>query len=192
MVAINKIIGTCCGTNELVSTLMSHLPFGKNNDEEQAEEVKPNPQQKPQNKPNKKKKGKFTDKEMKYELTMWKDLPLKVRKAAKELGYEQESWDSSSLLPIGHKHWHALTEDERKAVEALGWEKEAWEKQYQETAYGDLPELQKKAAAAVGITDDHTWHHWPHDLEHSHWDDLKDEQKQAMAVFGWTKSEWDH
>lgn len=180
---VDQLMDTCCGGGT--------LPFGKNSKEE--EEI---PETKLQHNaikvPAKKKinKGKFTDKDMKYEVTVWKDLPLKVRKAVKELGYDSDKWDNSEKLPIEHKHWKDLTEGELKAVEVLGWEEEAWEHHYEHHEFKNLPDVQKRAAEALGMNEE-TWCHWPKELEHKKWDDMAEDQKQALSVFGWHKSEWD-
>lgn len=176
---LDTVLNTCCGGG------------GKNDwkpEKEKPETQQAQPMKKPQNK---KKKGKFTDKDMKYETTVWKDLPLKVKKACQELGYDKDKWDNSEPQPIEKKRWKDLTEAELKAVETLGWEQEAWEHQYDHTEFKDLPELQKKAAEALGITDEHKWNHWPHELEHKHWNGLTEEEKQALAVFGFHKTTWD-
>lgn len=191
---LDKLLGVCCGDN---SPLGGKMPWNKNNkDEDHDVAVKPTKQNaKPSNvKPSPMQKanknGKFTDKDMKYETIVWKSLPLSARKAAQDLGYDQTKWDSSEHLPIEHKHWRDLDEKELKAVKTLGWEEEAWERQYEHHKWADLPDLQKKAAVAAGLTED-TWeHHWPANLE-KHWDDLAEEDKNAMAVFGWCKSAWD-
>jgi hypothetical protein len=141
---VDNVLRSCCGSNDLIGNLMNHLPFGKKNNEEEEvadtgnkpEVVKPE-FVKPVTTPasdKKTSKGKFADKHMKYEFTVWKDLPMKVRNAARELGYDQEKWDNDSEegVPVADKHWRDLTEEEKKAVDTLGWDEDAWENKYED------------------------------------------------------------
>lgn len=190
---VDKVLSACCGDSDL----MNKLAGKKNHDNEEDEDIadegattnnKPDP-----NKVTlmKKKKGKFTDKESKHELLKWKDLPLKARRAAEDLGFDDTKWDAGADLAVEHKHWEDLTEKELKAVEFLGWDKDAWEHKYEESDWADLPELQKKAATAAGF-DQEKWDDddWPTNLDRN-WDDLSDEDREAMAVLGWTQPKWD-
>lgn len=137
------------------------------------------------------KKGKFTDREMKYELTTWRGLPMKARRAAQDLGFDQEKWDAKGYVDADYKHWWDLREDERHAVEVLGWEEDAWEHKYENKSWADLPALQKKAAVSAGF-DEYKWDQdqWPDNLN-KNWDDLSLADKQAMSVLGWHKAKWD-
>jgi hypothetical protein len=138
----------------------------------------------------KKKKRTFTDKEMKYGLAKWKDLPIKVRRAVKDLDYDEAKWDGAERVHVSHQHWHHMTEAGIKSLEVLGWEEQAWEHQYEHHAWKDLPELQKKAATAAGFTEE-IWDDddWPENLE-KYWEALSEEDKHAMAVLGWTENSW--
>lgn len=189
---VDKIMSACCGDSPLINAMKTKLPWHKNSnntdDDDVADSGKVN-----SNKINlaTKKKGKFADKEMKYELAKWKDLPLKARRAAEDLGYNPTAWDNAEDLPIEHKHWHDLSEAEIKAAEVLGWDHDAWEHKYEHKSWNDLPELQKKAATSAGFTQEEWDHdHWPEHL-HKRWDDLKEEDRQAMAVLGWHRRCWD-
>lgn len=135
-------------------------------------------------------KRKYMNQDMKFELTEWKKLPPKARKACEDIGYDEAKWDSSEEVDVCWKHWWDLSEKERKAVEILGWEEAAWESKYQWTEWKDLPKLQKKAAKAAGYTEDN-WQEWVEGLD-KWWDDLEKDEKEAMCVMGWTKSTWDH
>jgi len=183
---VDKVLSACCGDSSLVNAMKTKLPWHKDgvNDDEVAHQA-------PINMGQHKKKGKFTDKETKHELLQWKKLPLKVRHAAEDLGYDATKWDEAADLPIEHKHWHDLSEKEMKAAGILGWEKDAWEHKYEHFDWDDLPELQKKAAEAAGFTK-HDWDddHWPENLD-MRWDDITEEDRQAMAVLGWSKRTWD-
>ena len=167
------LLGACCGDNDLFGK------FSKPSTKEEKQEAKVDPQF----------KRNFLNQQMKFELTEWKKLPPKARKAAQDLGYDQEKWDSNYSVDASYKHWWDLTEDERKNVEILGWEETAWEEQYQWTEWKDLPKLQKKAAKIAGYTEDT----WQEDLDSLDvwWDDLSKDQKEAMCVMGWTQAKWD-
>jgi hypothetical protein len=201
----DKLINACCG--DKADALASKLPFkmtgGKDEDvdvtevaEEKKEEDIPAPvvvEEKVESQP-KKDGALFTDFEMKYELTVWKDLPAEVKAAAEEIGYDEAKWDAAEEVHVGHKPWHHLSESEIKAVKTLGWDEVSWEHQYDHTEWKDLPELQKRAATAAGYTE-LNWgappHEQPQNLEHKHWDELDEKDQQCMAVFGYTKKEWD-
>lgn len=186
----------CCGNQGLMnSALTNKFPWQKKTDENDQEEmistVNTN-----SNKPNllgfgNLKKGKFSDREMKYELCKWRDLPMNARRAAEDLGYDREMWDAKEACEADHKHWWDLTEKERQAVEVLGWEESAWEHRYEHCSWADLPALQKRAAVSAGF-DQHMWDddHWPENLN-KRWDDLTDSDRQAMSVLGWHKGKWD-
>jgi hypothetical protein len=134
-------------------------------------------------------KRNFLNKDMKFELSEWKKLPPKARKACEELGYNAEKWDNSEDIDATWKSWWDLTEDEKKNLEILGWEETAWEYQYQWTEWKDLPKLQKKAAKVAGYTEDN-WQEWVEGLD-TWWEDLGKDEKEAMCVMGWTQSTWD-
>ena len=89
----HNIISACCGGNNV-------NPFTKE-EEDQAEVVAPTPTSAPvvQTKPKPVVVSKeFSDKEAKYEDIPWANLPLSARKAAKVIGFAQESWDGKEWL----------------------------------------------------------------------------------------------
>jgi len=135
-------------------------------------------------------KRKFSNKDMKFELTIWKNLPQPVRKACKELGYDKNKWDNSEEVDCQWEHWEDLTDEQRKAVKVIGWEEAAWDSHYQWTEWDELPKLQKKAARVAGYTEDN-WQDWVEGLD-EWWEDLGHKEKQGLAVMGWTKYSWDH
>ena len=174
----------------MLQTLFTKLPWNKHKMDEE-EEVADVPAQRNDIKLVKKKKGKFSNHEMKYELCLWKDLPLKIRRAVEDIGYDQAKWDASEWQPIDDKHWNDLTEKELKSVELLGWDQESWTRKYEDFSWKDLPELVQRAATEAGFTEEQ-WdgNAWPANLE-KHWEDLVEEDKQAMSVLGYTKATWD-
>ena len=178
-----KILNACCG--DKADAVTSKLPLGKKpmngEDEEIADEKtgKIDPHF----------KKKFTNQDMKYELTVWKKLPPKARKACEELGYDESKWDNSEDVDVSWKHWKDLTETELKAIETLGWEEAAWESKYESFGWDDLPKLQKEAAKSAGYTEA-GWEDHLDGLD-KYWDDLEEKDKQAMCVLGWTKGSWD-
>lgn len=196
---VDKLMSVCCGDSELMNAMKNKLPWNKNHKNDDDDDDVADTNAKPNNKDNRnniklvhKKKSKFSDQEMKYELTMWKDLPLKARRAAEDLEYTPTKWDNAEDVPIEHKHWHDLSEKELKALAVLGWDDEAaWEHKYEHFNWKDLPELQKKAATSSGF-DEEKWDddHWPENLN-KRWDDMTKEDQQAMAVLGWHKGKWD-
>jgi hypothetical protein len=194
-----KILNACCGNKaDDTSTITSKLPFGGNkpttggnnttaaaeDDEEIADEKKDGEVLDSQF------KRKFMNQEMKFELTEWKKLPPKAKKACEELGYDETKWNNSEDVDCSWKHWEDLTESEMKALEIIGWESTAWESKYQWTEWNDLPKLQKKAVGSVGYTEDN-WDGDGVDSLDKWWDDLEEKDRQAMCVLGWRKSTWD-
>jgi len=164
------LLNACCADGGI---------FGGNKVETQKEEAKVDP----------KFLRTFLNQEMKFEMTEWKRLPMKAKKACQALGYTQESWDNSEAVDSTWKSWWDLSDDEKSNLETLGWEETAWEYQYQWTEWKDLPKLQLKAAKVAGYTED-TWQDWVEGLD-KWWDDLDKKEKEAMSVMGWTKQKWD-
>lgn len=185
---VDKLLSVCCGDNEL---LKAKMPWKKGGDKDEEQDVADT---KPANASRvhitHKKKGKFTDKEMKYELAKWKDLPLKTRRAVQDIGLDQEKWDTEADVAVYHKHWRDFDEKELVAMEILGWDEAAWEHKYEHTSWADLPEHVVKAATAAGF-DQAKWDGdiWPENLNKS-WADLTEEDKQAMSVLGWHEGKW--
>lgn len=132
----------------------------------------------------------FLNQQMKFELTEWKKLPPKARKAAQDLGYTKETWDNSETVDVSWKSWWDLTAPEKAALEVLGWEETAWEYQYQWTEWKDLPELQKKAAKIAGYDKDSWEEGWVEGLD-VWWEELGKKEKEAVCVLGWTQQKWD-
>lgn len=190
---VDKLMSVCCGDSALMNAMKTKLPWNKNhhNNHSGDHDVADTPVDRNKIHLTKKKKGKFDDKDMKYELSKWKDLPLKARRAAEDLGYDATKWDNAEEVSVEYKHWHDLSEKEVKACTVLGWEEAAWEHKYEHSSWEDLPELQKKAATSAGFTEE-LWDDddWPENLD-KHWDDLTEADKQAMAVLGWHKGKWD-
>jgi hypothetical protein len=134
-------------------------------------------------------KSNFWNQDLKFELTEFKKLPIKARKAAEELGYTEEKWNNSEGVDSTWEHWWDLTESQKKNLEILGWEETAWESQYQWTAWNDLPKVQKKAAKVAGYTEE-TWEEGLDSMD-KWWGDLSKDQREAMCVMGWTEKKWD-
>jgi hypothetical protein len=180
---VEKLLSVCCGDNEFLKT---KLPWNKTNhdDDNDVHDSKPTNHTS--------KKSKFTDKEMKYEHSNWRNLPLKARRAAQDVGFDQEKWDSGADdVSVFNKHWWDLKEKEQHAMEVLGWDEAAWEHKYEETSWADLPSHVKKAAIAAGFDED-TWDddEWPDNL-HMPWGELTQEDRNAMTVLGWHEGKWD-
>merc|ERR1712238_517656 len=45
-------------------------------------------------------KCKFSHKDMKHELCEWKNLPPKVKRAMKDIGYHKPKWDSGTYIEV--------------------------------------------------------------------------------------------
>jgi len=190
---INKLMYACCMESGLMNGIFKHKQSNNHDEEEliQNGNVNSKPNLLPGGLGQLVKKGKFTDREMKYQLSNWRDLPMKARRAAEDLGFDQEKWDAKGYVDADYKHWWDLDDNERRAVEVLGWEENAWEHKYEHSSWADLPALQKRSAISVGF-DEYKWDHdqWPENLNKK-WNDLSFGDKQAMSVLGWHKAKWD-
>ena len=142
MVVFKYVSNLCCGENELMSTVMSKWFNKGDKDEEQI------PDNKPQNKPQgnsgpagaKVNKAGFTGMDSHYELVKWGKLPVKARKAAEALGFDENKWDNEEWAEgISDWHWHDLSEEQIKNVQTLGWTEEAWEHKYEHNDWAELP-----------------------------------------------------
>lgn len=173
-----SVLGACCNDGGLFNNIFK-------DDGAKPEEEKKEDNWDPQFKRN------FLNQDMKFELTEWKKLPIKARKAAEALGYTEEKWNGDESVDADWEHWWDLTEAQKKNLEILGWEETAWESKYEHTAWSDLPKKQQKAAKTAGYTEE-SWEHggWLENLEKS-WDDLSKKDREAMCVLGWTKHKWD-
>ncbi|KAL3920252.1 MAG: hypothetical protein SGILL_003352 [Bacillariaceae sp.] len=191
----DKILNACCG--DKADAVISQLPLKKDDDtEEMVEDVEEKKEDMPapaveEKVTETKKTVAFTDVEMKYELTLWKDLPADARAAAEEIGYDESKWDDHEEVHIGDEPWHHLSESQVKAVTTLGWDENSWES-YEHFAWEDLPKAAQTACEISGLKWDGHPHEQPDHLEHSHWDELSDDDKACMAVLGYTKHAWDH
>jgi len=137
-------------------------------------------------------KRKFTNKDMKYEFVMWENLPQKVKRELKNVGFHRPKWDTSNPPIDAHfQWWEDLSCEERESLKFIGWDESAWDSAYQDHDWEELPKLQKRAAKEAGYTRD-TWNEEePEELD-CYWDDLPKKRAHALAVLGWTKYAWDN
>jgi hypothetical protein len=56
----------------------------------------------------------------------WSELPVVIREAATELGYNQLSWDNTDPQDIFSKVWEELSAREQKAASTLGYTSSQW------------------------------------------------------------------
>lgn len=196
-----NLFDSCCGDG-----LASKLSFGKKpnstgNDgrddiDVTDEEKKVDDAHRPKINPNNpgvklfKKKQHFTDKEMKYTTVKWKNLPKEAREAAESVGYDEKKWDDDEKIHhLDDKWWGDLSSSKREAMEILGWDKHSWNDHFKHYGWKELPELQRRAATLAGYTKE-TWWDGPDHLKKKTWKDLTADEKQGMAVFGWSEREW--
>ena len=197
----DKILNACCG--DKADAIVSQLPLKKDDDteemdvaEEKMEEEKPSaatpaPVVVEEKSTEYKSVADFTDLELKYEFTLWKDLPADAKSAAEEIGFDEAKWDGHEEVHIGHKPWHHLSDEEKKAVTTLGWDEKSWES-YEHVKFEDLPKAVQAACELSGWKWDGKPHEQPHHMEHSHYADLSEDDQKCVAVMGYTKHEWDH
>ena len=70
----------------------------------------------------------------------WDDLPSDIQQAARDLGYDQESWDNSLQPDESNKLWDDLTPLQQQACVKLGYTKYQWD-----NIAGEETEKSKKA-----------------------------------------------
>ncbi|KAL7527848.1 hypothetical protein ACHAXR_002161 [Thalassiosira sp. AJA248-18] len=145
---------------------------------------------KPNAKPAASKKSGFTDKEAKYEDVPWSKLPLPARKAAKAIGFGEQSWDDKEWLHIDDKHWWDLTLEEKKACETLGWDEVSWESKYENQWWADLPKHVQKAAEKLGWNQENWDGDWDTPTWHKGWEEFSDEEKRCLHVLGYYVHTW--
>merc|ERR1712183_201509 len=65
-------------------------------------------------------KCKFSQEDMKHELCQWKNLPGKVKRALKDLGYHQPKWDSGeAYIDIDYEYWEDLNKKQKKNLRTV-------------------------------------------------------------------------
>jgi len=62
-------------------------------------------------------KCKFSNKDMKHELCEWKNLPPKVKRAMKDIGWHQPKWDSGEYIEVDEEEWQDLEKEQKKEFE---------------------------------------------------------------------------
>ena len=188
----HNIISSCCG--DVIKN-----PFSKNDDEDQADTAAAPTPSAATSEPTataapavtKKDIKEFSDKDAKYEDLPWAKLPISARKAAKVIGFDEETWDAKKWLPIDDKHWKDLTPEELKACESLGWSKDSWDTKYSGVYWKDLPAVVKRACEKMGW-DQVKWDE-DHDVEcwKKGWEEFSDDEKRALHVMGYYVHTWD-
>merc|ERR1719148_276399 len=61
-------------------------------------------------------KCKFSHKDMKHELCEWKNLPPKVKRAMKDIGYHKPKWDSGTYIEVDEEEWQDLEKEQKKTI----------------------------------------------------------------------------
>ena len=56
----------------------------------------------------------------------WHELPQKIRTSARDLGYDENSWDSNLLIDINYLDWNELSSIQRSDIQFLCYSKRAW------------------------------------------------------------------
>ena len=71
----------------------------------------------------------------------WEDLMESEQKAARELGWNQERWDTGDEPPCREQRWSELNQAQRMAATVLGWDESCW---------ATVPPMQPLGDAAAG------------------------------------------
>lgn len=146
----------------------------------------------------------------------WEELPSKIVKAAKILGYTQTIWDEDREVDISafEKDWKELTSEERDAAKVLGYTDNSWNETEEEKKeespspavvshheddtliddmdWGELTDEQRKAALALGYNEVN-WDADEEDIPLSdlYWCQLTPEQQTSAATIGYNQLNWD-
>ena len=127
-----------------------------------------------------------------YSDDWWEDLPDKAKRAAKVLGYDQESWDTDAPVPYDSQSFSECSYQEKQAamylhMSPIDKKLDLW--------WDDVDEETKKYAHVLGW-DHHKWDDdWEiEDLpcEHWNWNDMTNEQQEAGRHFGYGRGTWDY
>jgi len=135
-------------------------------------------------------KCKFSHKDMKHELCEWKNLPSKVKRALKDVGYHQPKWDDGRCIDICYEWWGDLDKKQKKNLKIIGWDEVSWNTMYQESSWKKLPSKQKKAAKECGWTE-RSWDEDEYAGPDHWWEALQPKHRQALCVLGWSRETWD-
>mmetsp|Transcript_3331 Transcript_3331/g.6962 ORF Transcript_3331/g.6962 Transcript_3331/m.6962 type:complete len:188 (-) Transcript_3331:227-790(-) len=174
-------------TSKIGSAILDEIPcchgFGRKNDSTEGEQAEP-PMPFKRN-------GKFGGKPCKYEDTKWVSLPVRVKKAARTLGYEKDSWNNKDWMEFDDWAWYDLSEEQREAASTIGWDKDSWDNKYEHHDWADLPQIVQEAAQSVGFTAE-MWDEdiWPKAVR-VEWEELDDKQRVALNVLGYTNQTWE-
>ena len=179
--------------NKLTHVVVDQIPccggLHKHDNDNTTEQTQ-QPQQQPAFQQMGPKKFNFTGKPAKYEDSKWISLPVAVKRAAKELGHDKDSWNNKESVETDHYHWHDFSDEQKEAAETMGWDYDSWEHKYENLNWADLPKTVQEAATLLGFTsamwDEDTW---PSDL-YVEWEELSDKQRNALHVLGYTKESW--
>jgi hypothetical protein len=141
-----------------------------------------------------------------YDEYDFDELPLKVKLAAKRLGYTKSIWDNSGNVPAEDKAWDELSTKEQEAAIVLGYTKEKWDdapidsngvlvasidNNYDDCDVDELPPMVMQAARDLGYTKVI----WDADgdipADNKDWDELNPQEQAAAQILGYTSDRWD-
>ena len=153
--------------------------------------------------------GEFPD--LRYDDTLWDDLPAPVQFAAQVLGYNQQRWNEKlppRLVTESNPDWNDLTTKQQQAATVLGYTEETWWYLRRTNGDGDPASFEgsageEPAAAAAQTTTTTTTTtqtttaaptmmaptlEW----EAYDWQDLPETVQQAYTRLGWSEELWDN
>jgi hypothetical protein len=112
----------------------------------------------------------------------WEELPPKIVKAAKALGYTQTIWEEDRGDPSAfEKYWKELTSEEREAAKALGYTDNSWNETEEEESPSPSP------SPSPAIVSHHEDDNPIYDMD---WSELEDEQRKAALALGYNEVDW--
>jgi hypothetical protein len=135
----------------------------------------------------------FTDKQAHYEDVSWSRLPLSAKKAAKVIGYDEQTWNNKEWLDIEDYWWDDLSAERRTACETLGWDMNSWDSKYEGTSWSNLPTHVQRAAEKLGWNkeqwddekDGTGWENWEKE-----WSMFTPEEQRCYHVLGYYVHTW--
>lgn len=121
-----------------------------------------------------------TPTEIAWDGLNWADLPDRVKDAAKQLGYTEDSWDNETPFPGIERHWDELSPSEHTAAMSLGWDRSYWE--------NVVYELGTETPTTIMPTTESST--YPYTYAAFEWDELPDEVRAAAELLGWNEGMW--
>ena len=130
-----------------------------------------------------------------YFKRQWQGLPNEQKIAAKQLKYNETTWDGVLNDPYADTEWATLTPAQQDLFEVLGYTEGVYN-DYFEYGWDELPNDVKQALQSLFDLTQETWDNCYSDhmggCTRISWADLTSEQQQAAGMIGATCYDYDN